>query len=202
MADARLRLFAAVPLPPETQGALARIAGELRDRFPNANDHSMRWVDLRGAHLTLKFIGSWPAANAPRLGEAIAEVTTGRAPFELRLNRPGVFPERGAPRVLWVGVDGDVDRLAQLRDAVEGALASAGCKPEPQPFHPHLTIARIPDRLPRETAAGLRGAVETVEIPDGPAFAVDRVVLFRSELAPQGSVYTPLAAALLRAGEA
>ncbi len=213
MADARLRLFAAVPLPPETQAALAGIAAEMRARLPGAWGDAVRWVDLRGAHLTLKFIGGWPAGDAPRLGDAIAAATAGCTPFELRLSSPGVFPERGAPRVLWVGVDGAVDRLAQLRDTVESALAAAGCKPERQPFRPHLTIARIPDPLPRrrggagvgtsrEAAAGLRGAVDSIGPPDGAAFTVDRVVLFRSELTPRGSIYTPLAVAPLHAWEA
>ena len=208
MTNPRLRLFAAVPLPPETQDALARIAADLRARLPSASGDPVRWIDLRGAHLTLKFIGNWPAGDVQRLGDAISAATAGRAPFELRLSGPGVFPERGAPRVLWVGVGGDVDQLAQLRDAVESALAAAGCNPETQTFRPHLTIARIPDPLPRrrgkagagaprETAAALRAAVETAEPPGGPPFPVDRVVLFRSELAPQGSVYTPLTVARL-----
>ncbi len=212
MADARLRLFAAVPLPPETQAALAGIAAEMRAGLPGAWGDAVRWVDLRGAHLTLKFIGGWLAGDAPRLGDAIAAATAGYTPFELRLSNPGVFPERGAPRVLWVGVDGAVDRLAQLRDAVESALTAAGCKPERQPFRPHLTIARIPDPLPRrrnragvgasrEAVAGLPGLVDSIGPPDGAAFTVDRVVLFRSELAPQGAVYTPIAVAPLRACE-
>ena len=200
-AGGRLRLFAAVPVPGAVRGELARIAADARAAAPFSDrDSPVRWTDPRGAHLTLKFIGAWPDGDAPRLGGALVRAVAGHAPFELALGGAGAFPARGAPRVLWVGVGGSeeaVARLHALRADVEAALAEEGCAPDPQPFRPHLTIGRVPVRLPRDRAAELRRAIAALDARSGAAFPVERVVLYRSTLTPQGSVYDELAAAAL-----
>ena len=179
-------------MPAAAQAELERAANVLRGLAPG----DTRWSDLRGAHLTLKFIGATPAGDAARLGEALAAGVAGREPFELSLGGVGVFPRRGSPRVLWVGVDGATDRLTQLRDDVEQALTAAGCAPEEHAFSPHLTVARIAARLKRDESVALRRTVEGVAVAPE-LFAVDEVVLYRSDLRASGAVYTPLSAARL-----
>ncbi len=209
MTDSSLRLFAAIPIPPEIRAELERAVQRLRARIPADSEspapgadgnaaRAVRWTNLRGAHLTLKFIGNRPADDAPNLGDALAAAAAACSPFELSLGGLGVFPARGTPRVLWAGVEGATDRLEQLRDAVEQSLVDAGCAPEPRPFSPHLTIARVDARLSRESAIALRRAVDEVGAADAPsAFPVDRVVLYRSTLAPSGAIYAPLHTASL-----
>ncbi len=179
-------------MPTSAQVELERAADALRLLAPR----DTRWSDVRGTHLTLKFIGATPVDDAARLGEALAAGVAARGPFELSLGGVGVFPGRGSPRVLWVGVDGATDQLTRLRDDVEQALAAAGCAPEEQAFTPHLTVARIAARLKRDESAALRRAVEGVAVAPE-RFAVDEVVLFRSDLHASGAVYTPLSIAPL-----
>ncbi len=239
MPDEQLRLFAALPLPPDAQPHLERIASILRPRISAAlqpsspasprssapeeppaghapNSHpsrrnspaqsprDARWINPRDAHITLRFIGDWPAHDAPRLGSVIAEASASHAPIQLSLGKTGFFPARGSPRVLWIGVDGALTQLARLRDDIERALAGVGCDPETQPFSPHITIARIPAALPPRAAAPLRRAIEATNAPpsqpppsgksarDSSPFTIDRVALYRSSLAPSGPAYTPL----------
>ena len=191
-AEERLRLFVAIAMPAAAQAELERAANALRGLAPG----DTRWSDLRGAHLTLKFIGATPAGDAALLGVALAAGVAGREPFELSLGGVGVFPGRGSPRVLWVGVDGATGRLTQLRDDVEQALTAAGCAPEEQAFSPHLTVARIAARLKRDESVALRRAVEGVAVAPE-RFVVDEVVLYRSDLRASGAVYTRLLAARL-----
>jgi 2'-5' RNA ligase len=100
----------------------------------------------------------------------------------MALRGVGTFPERGQPRVLWVGLEMPPEALA-LQEACERIALGAGFPPERRAFKPHLTLGRWKDggrRPVLPAAADLGGG------------AVDRLVLFRSELKPSGAVYTPL----------
>ena len=194
MAEGGLRLFAAIGPPPAVRGQLRRAASEMGAFAPVGT----RWAAEAGIHLTLKFIGNRPAGDLDRLRSALT-VAAGRcAPFALSAAGAGAFPARGAPRVLWAGVTGDLEALTGLRNAVEEALVDAGCTPETQPFRPHLTLGRIGADLPPDAARSLRRSVRgTVVASD--AFVVDEIGLYRSELRPSGSAYTRLGRADLRA---
>ena len=187
-----LRLFVALALPDDVRAELRRVAGAMRAFAPGGT----RWVNIEGAHLTLRFIGSTPPDAAAPLGEAVVRAAEGIAPFELSLGGVGVFPGRGAPRVLWVGVDGVLDALTGLRDNVENALAVAGIPNEERPFAPHLTLGRINARLSRDESQALRESVAALDVRRV-AFAVEEVGLYHSDLLPTGAVYTRLASARL-----
>lgn len=192
MADRNLRLFVALAFPDEVRAELRRVAGEMRAFAP----HGARWANMDGAHLTLRFIGSTPTAAAAPLGEAVACAAEGIAPFELSLASAGVFPPRGTPRVLWVGVGGALDALTSLRNSVEDALKTAGIPREERNFAPHVTLARVNAKLSRDEAEALREAVASLNVHPIP-FAANEVGLYHSDLLPTGAVYTRLASARL-----
>ena len=192
MAEGNLRLFVALAFPDEVRAELRRVADAMRAFAPLGT----RWTNVDGAHLTLRFIGAAPPDAAPALGEAVVRAAEGIAPFELSLADAGVFPERGAPRVLWTGVGGALDVLTALRDSVEDALALAGIPRDQRSFSPHVTLARVNARLSREEAQALREAVASLEVRPVP-FAVEEVRLYHSDLLPTGAVYTRLASAVL-----
>jgi 2'-5' RNA ligase len=142
----------------------------------------VRWVDPESAHLTLKFLGPTAEESVPRIGEALERAARGVGRLRLGTADIGRFP--GA---LWLGLDGDLDRLAALRDAVEREVAPLGWPTEARPFRPHLTLARPRpgQRLPR--------TLEPVP-PPRIAFEVGEVSLMRSELGARGARYSRLLA--------
>jgi 2'-5' RNA ligase len=143
----------------------------------------VRWVRPEGLHLTLRFLGwsSEPALESlePALLAAAGECPTSAA----RLSGLGLFPERGSPRVLWLGVDLDAC-VEKLQQACERAAVAVGFAPEPRGFRSHLTLGRWRERAPRPALP---------ELDLGEA-TLDRLVLFRSQLQRGGAVYTPLRA--------
>ncbi len=170
------RLFVAVELP----ATLRQELGSLCFGVPGA-----RWVEPGQIHLTLRFMGEVPGDVARDLRESLTAV---RAPaFAMRLAGIGVFPPRGEPRVLWVGVEAN-DALARLRKKVETTLVRAGLEPEGRKWTPHITLARLrqspADRLGRFVAGN--------GLYKSEAFEVDHFTLFRSELTPKGAVHIPL----------
>jgi len=179
-ADARekaIRAFVALPLPDSLRRAVAETIERLTPSLPG-----VRFVRGEGAHVTLRFLGWTRADTIAALGAPLRAAAAACPPLDLAVRGLGTFPERGRPRVLWLGLE--VPRAAAaLQAACERAAVAAGFEPETRAFHPHLTLGRWGDRARR------------LPLPDvdlGSAH-VGALVLYRSELRPSGSVYAPLA---------
>ena len=177
--ERNLRLFVALAFPDEVRAELRRAADAMR-AFTR---RGVRWANVDGAHLTLRFIGSTPPDAVLALGEAVVRAAEGIAPFELSLGGPGVFPPRGAPRVLWAGVGGALDTLTGLRDSVEDALETTGIPNDERTFAPHVTLARVNTRLSRDESQALRASVAALDVRRI-AFTVEEVGLYHSDPAP------------------
>jgi 2'-5' RNA ligase len=187
-----VRLFAAIRLSGKTRDAIVaeqqRIAASLRG--PGAA--SLKWVAPHGAHLTLVFLGHVDAALVSPLVTAM-ERDLRIAPFDITLGGLGAFPPRGAPRVLWIGIDAGSAQLRAVQSEVQSRVAAQGAAIDTREFHPHLTLGRWPlsrssDRE-RALAAGRPGTVAREHVA--------RVTLYESRLSSAGAAYTALAHANL-----
>jgi 2'-5' RNA ligase len=173
----RMRAFVAVVPPPHALAPLAAAVGRLRSEHPGAT-----WVAAERLHLTLAFLGDIGEDRAERLARGLADVATASAPFGLRVRGGGAFPRPQRPRVLWAGIDGDVDALTALAGATRDAAGEAGIEVEREPYVPHVTVARVRrDDLDGEAVVAALDAVE------GEPWTVTEVVLMRSVLGPKPS---------------
>ena len=190
MVEAGARLFIAVTPPPEVVEAL----GHARRALERRGLPRLRWVAPERLHLTLKFLGQTPVNRIDDVAVAMRESTAALVPIELRLAEWGTFGGRGgqAPRVLWVGLSGEVDALVGCAEAVDAALSARGFAPEPRPFRPHLTLARVPDRARTEDRAAVARAVTEAPEPATPAFRVTALDLVRSHLGGKSARYETL----------
>lgn len=186
------RLFAAIELTPEIRSRVAQVAERLRSAGWRA-----RWVRPEGSHLTLKFYGNVPVAQIPALRDALRPAIESAAPLRLRAEGAGAFPAPKRPRVLWLGVGGDVDALARLQASIERASTALGLPAEERPFNPHLTLARIRPE-DRETITDPERRLAEVGALSALPLPVERVTLFRSELRREGAVYTAVEEFTLR----
>ena len=186
-----MRLFVAVDLSDGARLAIAaeqkRIAGAFSD-----GKSMLRWVKPDQAHLTLVFLGNVDAARVPAVVESVGRDVDLPA-FEMVLDGLGVFPPRGAPRVLWVGVADGGTELISLQRELEARVSALGFAPEQRAFRPHLTIARWRESRPADRARALGGA------PRRPLSRVhvSSATLYESKLSPAGPAYTALAHANL-----
>ena len=174
---APIRAFVALALEERVAAAIAELQRQLRPRLPG-----IRLVRPEAIHLTLRFLGATSAEQVARLRPALAEAAAACAPGEARVGEVGTFPERGSPRVLWLGVTLPEQAL-ELQNACERAARQLGFEPESRPFRPHLTLGRWRDRA---------SLPELPQVDLGVA-RLETLVLFESELRRDGASYTPLA---------
>lgn len=184
-----MRLFIAVELGAEVAGKAAAVLETGRKLAPRA-----KWVRAENLHLTLAFLGAVDDGLVPAIGAALAEVAARHGPVVLHVAGAGGFGSSRKPRVLWLGVTGEVEALGRVQADLEEALVPFGYQPEHREFRPHLTLARARD--PRGDF-DLAAAVAALAGEDLGDVSVGRLVLFRSDLSPRGPTYTEVASAPL-----
>jgi 2'-5' RNA ligase len=189
-----VRCFIAVELPEEVKAGLRRIQAELR----SSSQAPVKWVDPGSIHLTLKFLGGVDGAKLGPITAAMEEAARGIAPFSLKVEGLGVFPNLRKVQVVWVGVIGEVDRLAGLQQRIESNLAGLGFAPEKRRFTPHLTLGRVRDRASLPEREGLGQLIAGTEFEAAGSFPVAGVSLMRSQLTREGALYSRISAAELK----
>lgn len=157
------------------------------EKLKTAGD-GIRWVKSHGIHLTMKFFGDVEESRIPEINNAV-EIIKGSGAIDLSVEGLGTFPGGQRPRVIWVGITGDLDRIITARDVLDGALAEIGFPREDRPFRGHLTLGRVKGRVPVALTARLE---ESRNVSLG-EMRVEGFSLIQSDLKPSGAVYTPLA---------
>lgn len=179
-----IRSFIAIELPDEIRHALAEVQKNLR-----RDVGGVRWVEPGSIHLTLKFLGDIPAEQIQPIAAAAMGVVQDEPPLSLGVSGLGAFPNPRRPRVIWVGIEGDVERLGRLQTRLEEALGPLGFPREERAFRPHLTVGRVKDpRRPPD----LTRALADVTVPRCNSFDVREILLYKSDLKPPGAIYTKL----------
>jgi len=183
-----VRSFIAIELPEEAKIGL----GKLRNELERTEYTFVKWVNPEGIHLTLKFLGNIPFKQVAEISEAMEGATQGISPFYLEISGLGAFPNLKQPRVLWVGISGELDKLLGLQRNIDSALSPLGFTKEERPFVPHLTLARIRERASPGERRTFGELVVSTSFEDKYHFAADAINLMRSQLAPAGAIYTRL----------
>jgi 2'-5' RNA ligase len=176
-----MRLFTAIDLPGEVVSNLKQLLERLRPTV------RIGWSPPENLHVTTKFIGEWKEQRLGELQTALAGLES-RDPIPVHIRKVGFFPNPHSPRVFWCGVEAPgLERLAAATDQAASAL---GIVSESRAFSPHLTLARIKERLDLQP---LREAIAALPSLDFGHFSVNRFFLYQSKLSRSGSVYTKLA---------
>jgi RNA 2',3'-cyclic 3'-phosphodiesterase len=188
--EVSMRLFIAADVPDAVREALAALQARISAALGRSG--TLKWVKPEHAHLTLVFLGNVDDARVPAVVETVAAAVD-LPGFEVAFEGVGVFPPRGAPRVLWVGVGRGDRELVELQRMLASRIAALGLPLEDRPFHPHLTLARWRESRSsdrdRAIAAAPRGVAARAH--------VDGATLYQSRLSPAGPTYTALARANL-----
>ena len=180
------RVFIAIDIPKEIRERIAQHIASLRGEAP---DVRASWNREENVHLTLNFLGDVPINRLEVLSQAAEQSAQQLSSFPISVEGCSAFPNRGSPRVLWIGIEDPVGALNRLHDSLEENCARAGFAREKRRFNPHLTIARLRQPQGARHLADLhqqKGFEKAV-------FLAEDLSLIRSELSSNGSRYTTLA---------
>jgi len=166
-----MRLFIAIPLPPDLTRALAaaRVALE-------AHGATGKFVPRENYHITLHFLGETDALKD--ISDAMHQAVRDIKPFVLRLRDYGSFKTDGS-HTGFVNVLCDSEELNRLYESLESALWERGFSKNRGRLTPHVTLGRK-----------IEGDEGFVLPPQKAAFTANTVVLYESHSERGQMVYT------------
>ena len=189
-----IRAFIAIDLTPEIVQHLEQVSTQLKNRLEGV---PVRWVPVDNIHLTLKFLGDVSLANVEMLKKILQTEVDGHHAFEISVGGLGAFPSPRRPRVVWVGVEAPAELIA-VQNGVENAMARLGYAREERPFSPHLTLGRVSRNAVGRDERLIGESIEAIKLGFLGVARVNEVHLYKSDLQPNGAVYTRLFTALLK----
>ncbi len=185
----QIRCFIAIELTQEIKAELTRLKKRLKtEEYPE-----VKWVDPEAIHLTLKFLGNVPSDQLPHITRMMSQVGDGASPFWLEIGGLGAFPNQRQPRVVWVGLGGELAKLAVLQTGIDDALRPLGFASEARSFTPHLTLGRVKERASPPQRQQLGNLIAATSFEPKLKIKVVEFSLMRSQLTPAGPIYSRLA---------
>jgi len=180
-----MRAFVAV----EMSQPIRDDVGRLIERLRRAGG-PVKWVAPANLHLTLKFLGEIGEDAVPRAIAILRECIQGVAPFALSVRGAGAFPTPARPRVLFVDAHDEPPCLANIAKRLDKAMTAIGVPREKRKFRNHVTIGRV--RKPSTAIADMADELGKATERSFGTMTVEEVVLMKSDLRPDGPVYTPV----------
>ncbi|MDL2258442.1 RNA 2',3'-cyclic phosphodiesterase [Eubacteriales bacterium OttesenSCG-928-K08] len=176
-----MRLFIAIPIPPDVRRALVDAQAQLRQIASGG-----RYVPQNNFHATLHFIGE--SSSIVEASSAMEQAVRGIRPFLFRLESFGRF-YRGEQYTAYISLGGDLLELYRLHETLVGALADFGFSTRgAKRLTPHVTLARgLTAAAGEDTFSSL-----VLSAGAGRAFTANQVVLYESRNVNGSMVYTPI----------
>ena len=183
MTEKLLRTFLSVPVSREVSSKKNMLYSTLE-----TVDGDIHWVKNAQLHLTMKFLGHTPESTINDVIDHVEKITLNMNPFDLKIEETGCFPVPTRPRILWLGLKGNLDLLKSMVESIENVLEPLGFPKESRDILPHITLARIkyPQKHTPNVDPFLKSSYDPIDFP------VDRMQFFSSELLPSGAVHTIL----------
>ena len=192
-----IRAFIAINLSQEILERIEHMSLELRSRLGQV---PVRWVSADHIHLTLKFLGNVSTANLEMLKEIMGNVVSNHHECDISVGGIGAFPKQHNPRVIWVGMEVPQE-LISLQHNIEIETARLGYSQEHRPFSPHLTFGRVSRNASSQDVRAIAEILDSYKVGFLGATRISSVYLYRSDLKPDGAVYTPIYTATLGKAE-
>lgn len=177
------RSFIAIESNEKVRDSLKMIQGQLEKTGAD-----LKTVKPENIHLTLKFLGDVSESKLDEVKKLLEDISK-PDPFEMEINGLGIFPRPSFIRVIWAGVSNGSEEAKLLRRELDKRLRSLGFSEEDKDFTPHLTIARVKSGKAKEKLASI---VKQESDTSFGKINVDKIKLKKSELTPEGPIYTDL----------
>ncbi|MCY3990300.1 MAG: RNA 2',3'-cyclic phosphodiesterase [Caldilineaceae bacterium] len=189
-----MRTFVALEIPHGVKQQIRALQDHLKELPPLRQQPSLlRWTNTRNLHLTLRFLGDTDKAQRHQLQNGLAALAVRHAPFSLTQSRLGCFRSWSNLRVLWVGLEGELEALQDLQADVESLARQVGFSPERNRFSPHITLARTARNAARPVLRAasehLRRVAEDDVSHSWNDWKVSELHFIRSVLGPGGAQY-------------
>lgn len=171
-----MRLFIAALIPEDIRTQLTNYINFLKH-----NIDGVKWEKFEKLHVTLKFLGDIDESRVNEISNLLEKLVHNYSPFNTSILDFGGFPDLKNPKVLYIGLSHNSE-LPKFQNELEKSLSEIGFEKEKRRFIPHITVGRVKKRIHIKESLPIIQSI----------FDITQIGLIKSELRPEGSVYTPL----------
>ncbi len=181
--DSVKRLFFAIDLSDFIVSSVERLI----ETFTDIPSRYIRWVAPSNLHVSIKFLGEVESDKLPAICDVAEKVFASCGNMRLTVEGMGIFPNHDRPRVVWLGVKGETEKLVATESRLSEQLENLGFQADQRPYAAHLTIGRVKNDNVRGKLVRLVRKHHGVALGD---LMVDHVSLYESKLKPGGAIYS------------
>jgi 2'-5' RNA ligase len=168
-------LFIAVPIPDAIKQHIHAGCVQIAEQTV-----FKKWVHAADYHITLKFLGGVEQELTEKVKFAINKIVPNHSQFALKVHGLNTFGKPASPRILWMGIEGDLSALGQLQVDIDKAMEPLGFAREDRSYQPHITLAK---NYMGEAVFHTRQLAQITDEGDLPlAWKVSEIVLYRTHL--------------------
>lgn len=182
-----MRVFIAVDITPEAKKEIKKLLKVFQKKY-----WPIKWGELEKVHMTLAFLGSIKEDKLESIKTACKKAVKGIKPFIISFKGLGCFSNWDYPKIIWLGLKGDLKSLANLQKQLKDNLKKAGFKIDSRPFSPHITIGRVKKARVKQRKEIGRQLKKFRILNLKSEVKVDRLVIYKSKCLPSGSIYNKL----------
>jgi 2'-5' RNA ligase len=188
MMPEKIRSFIAIPISKAIKDRILSIIRTLQQKSPT---RSIKWVEPKNIHLTIKFLGDSEFVNLNRLAKQMHISLEKTRSFDLAFSKLGAFPSTRNPRVIWVGCQIN-DQLTNLYQQIDQICVENRFLSDSKPLSPHITIGRVKSPLREDESLQLNDVMTGLKTVELGSQQINNFFLYKSDLKPGGPIYTPI----------
>ncbi|MBF88379.1 MAG: RNA 2',3'-cyclic phosphodiesterase [Candidatus Marinimicrobia bacterium] len=184
MGEKLIKTFISIDVGNKIKEKIKRLKSENFRKTDNVN-----WVNIENIHLTLRYIGPTVNSEIKKINNILENIVKDFREFSLEIKGTGIFPKIQRPRIIWLGINGNLSKLSDLESYINKILSQNGYPSDNfNNFIPHITLGRI--RYPQTTTPDLTSFLNASYNPV--KFKVQKISLFRTETIGSGPIYSLL----------
>lgn len=173
-----MRVFLAFDIPDDIKNQINEILKEKRKQISG-----VKWVERENLHITCKFLGEINNHQLEEIKKFLSQSFNKNENVKISLKGFGAFPNFKKPRVLWIGVEGEKEKLVNVWKKVQEITTKLKIGEPERDYTPHLTLGRV--KIPTEIN------------PDFISYSsreilISSITIYQSTLTPQGPIYTKI----------
>ncbi|MFH1612459.1 MAG: RNA 2',3'-cyclic phosphodiesterase [bacterium] len=182
-----IRSFISIELSKTIKSNLIKI-----QNFLKTSNSDVKWEKQENHHLTLLFLGNIDESQLKQIIPTLNNAMKNFPSFKIKLENINILPNLQDPRVIWLGVSNEKEKIIYLHNLIAKELKNIGVKTEKRKFSPHITLGRIKSNVKINKLITLIRNIKTSNISNIDDFKVKQISLMKSILMPKGSIYIPL----------
>ncbi|RLD43892.1 MAG: RNA 2',3'-cyclic phosphodiesterase [Bacteroidetes bacterium] len=157
----------------------------IKELHRNFNFMDVRWIEPKYLHMTLKFFGPTNEKRIHKISESLQELFNDQKSIELTISKLAMFGSRGAPKVLWLGIN-EESQMKDFAKSIQENLDKIGLYADRQNFVPHISLGRI---IKTNSSSFFQKQMKKYKIIELSSLMINEIVLLESIITNKGVDY-------------